>query len=188
MSPPELRGIHHLKLPVSNLDAALHFYQLALNAERIDQFDHRRSDDGSLYAYILKVPGLGTVLELRLHPEHAEKHRGFDSVTLSVDTLDTLQSWDALLTKRGVRHSAIIAAIYAGFLFSKIQTATVCSYTPWKHTAPSFRRTSSTSGSSLRVHVETSRAEREVSLPNDWPNCRTFWLHRWFTRVRPPLL
>ena len=113
MNNPELQGIHHLKLAVSDLSAALAFYEAALNAERIPQFDHRRVADGSLYAYILKVPGLGTALELRLHPERALKHRGFDPITLSVESYAALQQWDQLLTDRGIRHSPIITSIYA---------------------------------------------------------------------------
>ena len=69
--------------------------------------------DDSLYAYILKVPGLGTALELRLHAERAAKHRGFDPITLSVESYAALQQWDQLLTERGVRHSPIITSIYA---------------------------------------------------------------------------
>lgn len=113
MNAPELKGIHHLKIAVSNLDEALKFYEAALNAERIPQFDHKRVSDGALYAYILKVPGLGTALELRLHPERAAKHRGFDPVTISVESRAVLEEWERQLTERGVRHSPVITAIYA---------------------------------------------------------------------------
>jgi hypothetical protein len=34
-----LRGIHHLKFEVSDLDRSLHFYELALNASRIPDAD-----------------------------------------------------------------------------------------------------------------------------------------------------
>jgi catechol 2,3-dioxygenase-like lactoylglutathione lyase family enzyme len=68
-----LMGIHHIKFAVTDLDRLLRFYEGFLGAKRIAEADHRRSDDGSLYAYILEVPGLGCALELRLNPEQAKK-------------------------------------------------------------------------------------------------------------------
>ena len=46
-APPPLQGIHHLKLPVSDLDTSLTFYQRAFGARRIPAADHRRASDGS---------------------------------------------------------------------------------------------------------------------------------------------
>src|ERR1700737_1727538 len=89
---PELKGIHHLKMPVSNLATSLDFYERALGARRIAEADHRRGD-GSLFAYILAVPGLGTKLELRLHPQRAKSHAGFDPVTIAVEDRAVLDRW-----------------------------------------------------------------------------------------------
>ena len=102
-APPPLQGIHHLKLPVSDLDASLTFYERAFGGRRIPEADHRRASDGSLYAYILTVPGLGTALELRLDPERAERHRLFDPVTIAVRDRATLDAWDEYLTGSGHR-------------------------------------------------------------------------------------
>ena len=112
-APPPLQGIHHLKLPVSDLDASLAFYERAFGARRIPEADHRRGSDGSLYAYILAVPGLGTALELRLDPHRAERHRHFDPVTIAVRDRATLAAWDEYLTSQGIVHSEVITAIQA---------------------------------------------------------------------------
>ena len=48
--PPPLQGIHHLKLPVSDLDTSLTFYERAFGARRIPEADHRRASDGSASA------------------------------------------------------------------------------------------------------------------------------------------
>jgi catechol 2,3-dioxygenase-like lactoylglutathione lyase family enzyme len=111
--PPPLQGIHHLKLPVSDLDTSLTFYERAFGARRIPEADHRRASDGSLYAYILAVPGLGTALELRLDPARAERHRQFDPVTIAVRDRATLAAWDEYLTAQGIVHSEVITAIQA---------------------------------------------------------------------------
>ena len=109
---PELKGIHHLKIPVSNLGVSLDFYQRALGARRIPEADHRRPD-GSLFAYILAVPGLGTKLELRLHPLRARSHAGFDPVTIAIEDRAALDQWIDYLDEVGVRHSPAITSIQA---------------------------------------------------------------------------
>ena len=77
MKRPPLKGIHHAKFAVSDLDRSEAFYTNVFDARRISAYDHKH-DDGSCYAYILEVPNLGALLELRLNPEQAEKGRGFD--------------------------------------------------------------------------------------------------------------
>ncbi len=110
---PAIEGIHHLKLPVADLGRSLCFYERVLAAERIVEADHHREDDGSLYAHILEVPGLGALLELRLDPEQAERQRGFDPVTLAVRDRIALEEWVGHLDAFGVPHSPVLTAIQA---------------------------------------------------------------------------
>ena len=109
----EIAGIHHIKLPVSDLDISLKFYADLWNAKRIPEFDHRREEDGELYAYICEVPRLGTKLELRLNAEHAEKQRKFDPITIAVKDRDMLRRWTGRLDQLGIKHSGEIVAIQA---------------------------------------------------------------------------
>jgi catechol 2,3-dioxygenase-like lactoylglutathione lyase family enzyme len=104
-------GIHHIKFAVTDLVRSLHFYEAFVGAKRIPEADHRRTDDGSLYAYILEVPGLGCPLELQLDPEQARKHRRFDPLTIAVQDRQGLEAWDNLLTEKNIRHSPIITAV-----------------------------------------------------------------------------
>ena len=110
---PRLEGLHHVKLPVGDLDRSLQFYERVLGAERLEEADHRRSVDGALYAYILRVPGLGSFLELRLNPGQAARQRGFDPLTLAVRDLGALERWRKHLEGAGVRHSSVLVAIQA---------------------------------------------------------------------------
>lgn len=112
MTLPALRGIHHVKLAVSDLPAALDFYERALGARRILQADHRDAA-GELYAHILEIPGLGTLLELRLNPEQAARHRRFDSLTIAVDDRQALSQWSSHLETQQIRHSPVLVAIQA---------------------------------------------------------------------------
>src|ERR1700678_1290969 len=78
LSTPRLAGIHHIKFPVSDLARSQRFYEMALNAKRVHQFDHRRPGDGTLFGIVMDIPGLGTFLELRLNPHQAAAQAGFD--------------------------------------------------------------------------------------------------------------
>ena len=112
MSLPSLQGIHHLKFPVSDLDSSLGFYERALGARRVAAWDHVHKD-GTRYAVILEVPGLGTHLELRLDPRAAERQRGFDPVTIAVEDRYALRAWADHLDAAGIPHSPALTAIQA---------------------------------------------------------------------------
>jgi catechol 2,3-dioxygenase-like lactoylglutathione lyase family enzyme len=113
LMPPKIRGIHHLKIAVSDLDRSLDFYERALGARRIPGLDHRREKDATLYAYICDVPGLEPKLELRLDPEQARKHACFDPITLAVADREALEKWSAHLDGQGILHSPPITSIQA---------------------------------------------------------------------------
>jgi catechol 2,3-dioxygenase-like lactoylglutathione lyase family enzyme len=117
MSPsearPEIQGVHHLKLPVSDLGRSLDFYERLLGARRLPEADHRKEADGALYAYILEVPGLAALLELRLDPEQAERQRCFDPFTLAVKDRAMLERWSRFLDAAGIPHAPILTAIQA---------------------------------------------------------------------------
>jgi catechol 2,3-dioxygenase-like lactoylglutathione lyase family enzyme len=46
---PGLVGVHHLKLPVSDLEATIAWYQRVLSAQHLSKFDHVDSS-GTRYA------------------------------------------------------------------------------------------------------------------------------------------
>ena len=112
MTTAPLRGIHHIKLAVSDLDKALTFYENALGAQRLAEADHR-NPDGSLFAYGLKIPGITPLFELSLNADQAKKHALFDSVTITVDDQNALKEWDAALTEKGLMHSPVLLAVSA---------------------------------------------------------------------------
>ena len=112
-SRPTIKGLHHVKLAVADLTRSLAFYERFLGAERIPEADHHKQATGELYGYILKVPELGTMLELRLNPNQAEKHRHFDQFTVAVEDRDALGAWASYLDQHCMRHSPMIPAIQA---------------------------------------------------------------------------
>lgn len=112
MTPLVLHGIHHLKFPVSDLERSLAFYERTLGARRVAAWDHLHQD-GTRYAVILEVPGLGTNLELRLDPAQAGAQRGFDPITIAVQDRAAVAAWANHLEAAGIEHSPVLTAIQA---------------------------------------------------------------------------
>lgn len=110
-----LAGIHHLKIPVTNLQASLKWYEEILGAERCPEYDHF-DRHGKLFAYIVTIPGIDTYVELRLAPKVAERIRGFDPTVLSVATLQDLELWEQHLSQHGVPNSSILRGIVGWLL------------------------------------------------------------------------
>jgi catechol 2,3-dioxygenase-like lactoylglutathione lyase family enzyme len=110
MTRPRIEGIHHLKFTVSDPDRSLHFYERALGAQRLTELDHRRPD-GTVFAYILEVEGLGTLLELRFSPQGAAAEAGQDHITLAVSTREELVSWHEHFERADVAHSPVLTGL-----------------------------------------------------------------------------
>lgn len=112
---PGIRGIHHIKLPVSDLERTAAWYIDILGARRRGELDHRRPD-GTLYSVILDVPGLPTLIELRLDPPMAGALRGYDLITLTVPDRAALDQCIDRLDALGVEHSPPIVAKFGWLL------------------------------------------------------------------------
>jgi catechol 2,3-dioxygenase-like lactoylglutathione lyase family enzyme len=105
--PPALSGLHHLKLPVANLDTSLDWFQRVFGAQHSPQFDHIDAD-GVRYAVIVAIPGLSTPLELRWAPGAAAAMHGIDPINFAVESADELDAWAWHLDSQGVQHSSVI--------------------------------------------------------------------------------
>ncbi|MBN8829926.1 MAG: VOC family protein [Sphingomonadales bacterium] len=100
-------SLRTLKFAVSDCDKSLDFYEKVFFAQRLPQADHRDAD-GNIYAYVCQMPGLGTLLDLRLLPTHAAAARKMDVISLAVESRDNLEAWVKHLDAVGARHSGII--------------------------------------------------------------------------------
>lgn len=112
---PEITGIHHLKFAVTNLDVSDAFYTKVFNAKRLRHFDHRLPN-GELFGIIMELQNLGTMIELRLNVEAARAHKGFDPVTLAVQSRSDLERWAEHLDRLGVDRSPIFTGMYGWLL------------------------------------------------------------------------
>jgi quinol monooxygenase YgiN/catechol 2,3-dioxygenase-like lactoylglutathione lyase family enzyme len=112
---PAPDGIHHIKLPVSDLERSTDWYSTVLGARRLTKLDHRRPD-GTLFAVILDIPGLPGRLELRLDPATAGALNGYDFLTLAIADRPALDTWVVRLDALGIRHSPPIVAMVGWLL------------------------------------------------------------------------
>jgi len=100
---PELDGIHHLKLPVSDLQRSQEWYKSRLGYELEMEF----VEQGKLMGVALSHPRGGPPLALRLDPERAAAAAGFDYFAIGVPTKADLEAWAQRLTKLGERHAGV---------------------------------------------------------------------------------
>ncbi|GIH02630.1 glyoxalase [Rhizocola hellebori] len=108
MSRPELSGIHHIKIPVTDLTAAIAWYGKVFGFTVTMEFP---DDDGVVRGVAGTVPGLGrTELTLRVNEQAAHGCKGFDPVSFGVDDRADIERWVAHLDALGLEHSPIIDA------------------------------------------------------------------------------
>jgi catechol 2,3-dioxygenase-like lactoylglutathione lyase family enzyme len=109
-SMPVLDGIHHLKIPVSDLATSRRWYErvlgLAVGREFADEHD------GVVRGVAGEVPGLGNLgLALRENPEAARGFSGFDPIAFAVADRRALGTWVDHLDDEGIKHSPVIEAL-----------------------------------------------------------------------------
>lgn len=108
MSAPRLAGIHHVKIPVTDLARSRAWYERVLGFVVTIEFPE---EDGVVRGVAGEVPGLGdTMLALRENPEAAAGCRGFDPVSFAVDDRADIEAWTAHLDAHDVHHSPVTDA------------------------------------------------------------------------------
>lgn len=108
MPRPELAGIHHVKIPVTDLARSLRWYREVFGFRVTIEFP---DDDGVLRGVGGTMPGLGdAVVALRENPKAAQGCAGFDPVGFGIADRADAESWAAYLDTLGIRHSPVIEA------------------------------------------------------------------------------
>ncbi|MEV5528362.1 VOC family protein [Streptomyces prunicolor] len=105
---PELAGIHHVKMPVTDLDRSRDWYGRVLGFKVTYEF---QDADGVVRGVAGEVPGLGdSMLCLRVNSEAAQGCQGFDPVSFAVPDRADIEAWAAHLDTLGIPHSPVIEA------------------------------------------------------------------------------
>jgi catechol 2,3-dioxygenase-like lactoylglutathione lyase family enzyme len=100
---PELDGVHHLKLPVSDLNRSRAWYESRLGYQVATEF----TEDGTVMGLALAHPNGGPTLALRLDPDRAARAAGFDYFSIGVPTKAAIEALAQRLTGLGEQHAGV---------------------------------------------------------------------------------
>jgi catechol 2,3-dioxygenase-like lactoylglutathione lyase family enzyme len=100
---PELDGVHHLKLPVSDLGRSSAWYESRLGYQVATEF----TEDGVLTGLALVHPRGGPMLALRLDPERAARAAGFDYFSIGVPAKAAIEALARRLAALGEHHAGV---------------------------------------------------------------------------------
>lgn len=103
MSAPLLDGVHHLKLPVRDLDRSRAWYESRLGYRVTTEF----LDDGTVTGLVMTHPNGGPAFGLRLDPQRAAAAAGFDYFSIGVPTKQALDALAERLTGLGETHAGV---------------------------------------------------------------------------------
>jgi catechol 2,3-dioxygenase-like lactoylglutathione lyase family enzyme len=108
MERPELSGVHHVKVPVTDLARSKQWYEDVFGFQATIEFP---DDQGVVRGIAGEVPGLGrAIVALRENAAAAAGCAGFDPFSFGVEGRDDLEAWIGYLDDRGVEHSPLIEA------------------------------------------------------------------------------
>ncbi len=148
---PALDGVHHLKLPVTDLDRSREWYHsrlgYELKAEIVEQ--------GQLMGLALGHPCGGPRLALRLDPERARATAGFDYFAIGVPDKEAIDRLAARLSAQGEEHAGVHGASI-GWILPMLHDPDgheVRFYTQQHHTEPG-------TGQVTTIHDPRETAER----------------------------
>ncbi|OLT29531.1 glyoxalase-like domain protein [Actinomadura sp. CNU-125] len=103
---PTLAGVHHLKLPVRDIERARGWYESRPGYELLIEF----VEEGRLMGVAMLHPRGGPGLALRLDPERAEAAAGFDYFAIGVPGRAALDDLADRLAGMGESHAGVHSA------------------------------------------------------------------------------
>ncbi|WP_454839446.1 VOC family protein [Rhodococcus sp. SJ-2] len=100
---PTLAGVHHLKLPVSDLSRTVEWYRTRLGYEVAVEFH----EEDRLVGVGMRHPVGGPMMAFRLDPEKAAAAAGFDYFSIGVPDREALEALAEHLDQLGDQHGGV---------------------------------------------------------------------------------
>lgn len=99
-----LQGLHHVKLPVTDVERTRDWYARVLGFSVELEF----VEDGVLMGVAMRDASGTVPLAFRCDPDRAKAMSGFDPIALGVPSVLDLEGWRAQLTSLGESHGGIV--------------------------------------------------------------------------------
>lgn len=99
-----ISGIHHVKLPVTDVVRSRDWYAKVLGFESLIEF----VEDGKLMGVAMRRDDCASQIALRHDPNRARALRGFDVVALTVPSPDQVHDWATALDRLGAAHGGLV--------------------------------------------------------------------------------
>ena len=103
MTAPLLAGVHHLKLPVTDLRRSQEWYETRLGYVLSEEF----YDDGQLTGIGMEHPNGGPGIAFHLSPDRARAAAGFDYFSIGVPDKASIKALAARLDEFGDQHAGV---------------------------------------------------------------------------------
>ena len=107
MKTGEILGLHHIKVPVTDLSRSRAWYERVFDLEPTQEF--RDDHDGVVRGVVYRSLG-DLVISLREMPSAANGIAGFDPFAIMLRGRADIDHWAARLDELGIAHSDIIEA------------------------------------------------------------------------------
>ena len=108
----EISGIHHVKLPVTDVARSRAWYERVLGFELSIEF----VEDGEVRGVALRREGCSPQLALRHDPDRAKAMSGFDALALRVPTNADVEAWQVALDEAAEPHGGLATGHHGGLL------------------------------------------------------------------------
>jgi len=107
---PDVSGVHHVKLPVGDLDRSRRWYETVLGLHVEIEF----VEDDVVRGLALADRAGSMRLALRHDPVRAAALAGFDPLAIAVPTREAVQDWRRRLDKAGEPHGGVVTGHNGG--------------------------------------------------------------------------
>jgi catechol 2,3-dioxygenase-like lactoylglutathione lyase family enzyme len=105
-----IAGVHHVKIPVSDVARSREWYERVLGMQVALEF----VEDGALMGLALADPAGTVQVALRHDPDRAAVLADFDPLALSVRSRDDIEVWRRALDELGEPHGGVVTGSTGG--------------------------------------------------------------------------
>lgn len=103
----EILGLHHVKIPVSDMARSRAFYERVLELEVLSEF--RDAEDGVVRGVVYRAKG-DLMISLREQPVAAAGLAGYDPFAIMLRGRADIEHWVERLDALGVAHAPVVEA------------------------------------------------------------------------------